>query len=254
MNRATKALWKRRLTYRLRRVSHWRAKGNIPKVNHWLKRVTEARVKLGHPTLQKLKGVDVSGHNGAIDWKLVKAGGMDYAFCKTSEGADWKDPSWTRARVGGMRAAGVKVGCYHFMRPKAGRSGAVEAKFFIRQAKAMGWGKPGDLRLVLDFEATTLSPVMTVKYLIEAVDAIKAATGKAPIIYTGGPFWQEATRNCRLNFGCPLWLAAYVKDPDKYLPVAWERWDIWQHTDRGSVRGVASDNVDQNIAKRLPLV
>jgi GH25 family lysozyme M1 (1,4-beta-N-acetylmuramidase) len=153
-----------------------------------------------------------------------------------------------------MRKHHVKVGCYHFMRPKAGRSGAVEAKFFVRQAKAMGWGKPGDLRLVLDFEATTLSPAKTVHYLEQAVDAITDATGKPPIIYTGGPFWDEHTGSSTLSYGCPLWLAAYVKEPNKYLPAAWQKWDLWQFTDEGSVEGIASENVDQNIARRLPLI
>jgi hypothetical protein len=51
-----------------------------------------------------------------------------------------------------------------------------------------------------------------------------------------------------------LWLAAYVNNPDKYLPKAWssQGWAIWQNTDRGPVAGVPSDNVDQNIAKQLP--
>ena len=155
-----------------------------------------------------------------------------------------------------MRDARVAVGVYHFLRPKAGRSGAVEMQYFVKHAKAAGWGKPGDIRPVIDFEATTLSPVKTLIYLTQAINELKRLTGKPPIIYTGGPFWNENTDSCRDNFGCALWLAAYVQDPQQYLPAAWAKanWTIWQHTATGKIDGVESLDVDQNVARFLPLL
>lgn len=288
MNKFRKALWTRRLNYRRNRLRAAKKSGNAARIHKWKRNVQEAKTKLGiasskpskkparkktsapskpkttlpkgtvhnHPTdKNKLyKGIDVYEGDGNIDWKKVREAGYTYAFCKTSEGGDFKDKSWSSARVAAMREAGVKVGVYHFMRPKLGRSGRDEAAFFIKTAKAAGWGRPGDLRPVLDFEATELSDGKTLAYLKSAVDEVKALTGKTPIIYTGGPFWNEHTRNYSNNFGCPLWLAAYVNNPDKYLPNAWTKqgWAIWQHTDRGPVPGVQADNVDQNIAKQLP--
>lgn len=264
MNRATKALWKRRLSYRRKRVARWRARGNIGRVNHWLALVRQAKRKLGLEPAAKpppkprenLKGIDVSAHNGNIDWVRVKQARQEFGICKVSEGQDWSDPSFSRRRVDEMRKAGVAVGVYHFLRPKKGRSGAVEMRYFIAQAHAAGWGRPGDLRPVIDFEATALSPAKTLIYLTQAINELKRLTGKAPIIYTGGPFWNENTDSCRDNYGCALWLAAYVKDPQQHLPAAWSKsnWTIWQHTDTGKIDGVASPNVDQNVARFLPLL
>ena len=257
MNAATKALWTRRLTFRRKRVSYWRAKGNIPKVNHWLALVKQANAKLAPPKkLPLLKGVDISSYNGSVDFEKLHAAGYGFVIAKSSEGGDWKDSTFTKGRVNAIRAAGMRVGAYHFLRPKPGRSGKVEAQFFIKTAYATGYGKPGDLRPVIDFEATQLGRPQTLRYLVECITEVKRLTGKPPIIYTGGPFWNENTGDCRDNFGCQLWLAAYVKDPQQYLPAAWATtgWAIWQHTDQGTVPGVPSAGVDQNIAKRLPLL
>ena len=264
MNRVSKALWTRRLRYRRKRVAVWRARGNIDRVNRWLGLVREAKRKLGllpnHDTppkpRQNLKGIDVSSYNGSIDWQAVKQAGVAFGICKVSEGEDWPDESWNKARVDAMRKAGVAVGVYHFLRPKAGRSGAVEMKYFMRQAKAAGWGKPGDIRPVIDFEVSVLSPVKSLVYVRQAIDELKRLTGKAPIIYTGGPFWNEYTNGSKDNFGCALWLAAYVKDPQQFLPAAWKQanWTIWQHTATGGVAGVSSNDVDQNVARFLPLL
>ena len=256
MNKVNRALWRRRLGYRLKRVSYWRSRGNIPKVKHWVLLAAAAKKKLGIQPIHKLRGIDVSSYNGSVDWKAAKAGAVDFAFCKVSEGADWSDPTWTPERVKAMRAAGVKVGVYHFLRPRLGRTGADEMAFFMKRARAAGWGKPGDLRPVIDFEDTTLATSMTIEYLASAVRYLKKETGKAPTIYTGGPFWDEATGRLSYNFECPLWLAAYVKNPDAYIPAAWKKdgYSIWQNTDKGAVPGVPGDNVDQNIARRLPLL
>jgi lysozyme len=256
MNKVNRALWRRRLSYRLKRASYWRSRGNMPKVNHWIALSRQAKEKLGMVTLAPARGIDVSSYNGSVNWKAAKAGGIKFAFCKVSEGADWADPTWTTERVKAMRAAGVKVGVYHFLRPRLGRTGADEMAFFMKRARAAGWGKPGDLRPVIDFEDTTTATSMTIEYLASAVRYLKKETGKAPIIYTGGPFWDKATGRLSYNFECPLWLAAYVKNPDAYLPAAWKKdgYSIWQNTDKGAVPGVPGDNVDQNIAKRLPLL
>lgn len=272
MNAANRKIWTWRLNYRRNRLAYWRSKKNIVNIDKWIKLVHQAEAKLKPappkpPTPQpkppkpkppippaniNARGVDVSSYQGDVNWAAVKKAGYSFGICKTTESTNWTDPTWSKARVKAMRAAGVKIGVYHFLRPQVGRSGAAEAQFFIRQAKAMGWGASSDLRPVIDFEATTLNPHQTFTYLSEVVAEIKKLNnGRAPIIYTGGPFWNENTNSSRDNLGCDLWLAAYVQNPNQYLPAAWPHgWAMWQYSSTGRVSGISGD-CDVSHAKKF---
>ena len=60
-----------------------------------------------------VQGIDVSHHQGSIDWPALAADGVDFAFIKATEGGDFSDArfkeNWQAAR-----AAGVVAGAYHF--------------------------------------------------------------------------------------------------------------------------------------------
>jgi GH25 family lysozyme M1 (1,4-beta-N-acetylmuramidase) len=50
----------------------------------------------------------------------------------------------------------------------------------------------------------------------------------------------------------PLWIAAYIKNPEVSLPVipiGWNEWQIWQFTEKGQVNGYNGD-IDLNIMKK----
>lgn len=207
------------------------------------------------PTSKKTRGVDLSNNNGQpIDYKKIKKAGYSWVIYKCSEGGDWGDPTFDKAEVAAIRAAGLKVGVYHFLRPKPGRTGATEMRFFWKRARAMGYGKKGDIAPVIDIEATQLSKGDTYRYLKSAVTELERLSGTKPIIYTGRWFWDPNVTTQGSAWGCPLWLAAYVDNPDRYVPESWHSWTIWQYTDKAKVPGVPSAHCDANIAKRLPLI
>lgn len=60
-----------------------------------------------------MRGIDVSHHQGDIDWAAVRAEGWRFAWIKATEGGDWTDPRFERNRVG-AEAAGIAWGAYHF--------------------------------------------------------------------------------------------------------------------------------------------
>src|SRR3954469_12227006 len=111
------------------------------------------RVLKRHPAggPEPAKGIDVSNLQGSIDWPAVHKAGYRFAWVKAGEG-DWRDPQFLH-NVKAAKAAGLKVGAYQFLRPKAGRSGSQEAELFIKRLEEARLGK-GDLRPVLDVEAT----------------------------------------------------------------------------------------------------
>lgn len=60
-----------------------------------------------------MKGIDVSRHNGVVDWQAVAAAGIEFAIIRCSYGLQSKDEMFAQ-NVAGAKAAGLKVGAYHY--------------------------------------------------------------------------------------------------------------------------------------------
>lgn len=75
-----------------------------------------------------MRGVDVSHHQGNIDWKIIAQQGIHFAYLKATEGGDFKDTkfqkNWQEAKKTGLR-----VGAYHFFTAKT--DGNLQAENFI---------------------------------------------------------------------------------------------------------------------------
>jgi lysozyme len=195
---------------------------------------------------QPINGVDVHGDKGDVDWDKVRAAGCEFALVKATEGQGFRDKRFTKARWSAMKSAGIVRGAYHFARPSNGASDpAGEARDFLAAVKDAGGLKSGDLPLALDLEATTLGPQDTFRWVKRFVAEVKHATGRPPLLYTSPSFWHDRVGNAGDNLDCPLWIAHYgVAKPT--VPLAWDTYTIWQHSDHGAVNGVAG-NVDVDL-------
>lgn len=216
------------------------------------------------PTLaHHIHGPDVYEGDGNIDWKALAKSGAKFAIIKLSEG-DYIDPSATAERVKQARAAGLTVGGYAFLRPKAGRTGGQEFDIMYKKGLEIGlWQRDGqkvrDLRPVLDCEAsgfdtnTVRGRYQTRVYIRDAINRCVKVTGHRPIIYTGKWFWED-TINCKWSKACPLWLASYPTNPDavqqlppSWVPAPWKgKADLWQFTDHQKAPGIKG-GCDYNI-------
>ena len=73
------------------------------------------RFRLNYPSREHFPvwGIDISHHQGAINWAKVSDSGVKFAFIKASEGEDHRDSrfdeNWSAAG-----AAGIARGAYHF--------------------------------------------------------------------------------------------------------------------------------------------
>lgn len=83
------------------------------------------------------KGIDVSKHNGTIDWKRVKASGIDYAIIRSSLGwglSTSKDPMM-EAHVKGCINNDIPFGFYHYSYASTVAEAVQEAEFFLDVVK-----------------------------------------------------------------------------------------------------------------------
>lgn len=75
-----------------------------------------------------ITGIDVSHHQGAIDWHAVAADDVSFVYVKVSEGGDYRDPRY-RQNLAGADAAGIPAGAYHYF--TFCRSGADQAVNYL---------------------------------------------------------------------------------------------------------------------------
>jgi lysozyme len=176
-------------------------------------------------------GIDVSAHQGDIAWPAVRKAGVRFAFIRAGDGATFADEHFA-ANWDGARAAGVLRGAYLFFRPEEG--GADQAKVLIR---AVGRLRAGDLPAVLDVEKLDgIDPAVAVRGIRDWLKRVKAATGRAPIVYTNAATWA-ALGSPDLG-GAALWVAHWDVD-DPAVPPPWSGWRFWQLSSAGRVDGIA---------------
>lgn len=181
-------------------------------------------------------GIDVSKHNGDIDFEKVAGEGYSFVFIKASEGATYKDPNFDRNYIA-ARKAGLKVGAYHFFRKN--REGAAQARNFMRSVS----GVQLDMPLVVDIEDWSndylVSKADTRKRLVEMVKTLKSSRRRI-IIYTNGNGYDEYYKP---NFADDeLWLCSF-NEPDsiKNTGHIFQQYSHW-----GRVKGIKGD-VDLNV-------
>jgi lysozyme len=185
-----------------------------------------------------IQGIDVSRWQRDVDFGKVAAAGIEFCFCKATEGLSHIDAKFA-ANWPAIAGAGLIRGAYHFGRP--GSDAAGQADFVFDTVRPVA----GDLPIVLDLEEDDgLKPPEIRDWTEAFVARLRERMGAPPIIYTGLYFWRDEAGN-GAALDCPLWLAAYVDDPTKYVPKAWEQWSFWQYTSKGSVPGVRG-NVDRD--------
>lgn len=191
------------------------------------------------PVNYKVHGIDVSHHQGEIDWEAVKATDKQeypirFVFMKATEGGDHKD----RLFVDNFRQArevGLVRGAYHFYNPNT--DPIRQADFFISQVKL----ETGDLAPVLDIERKPRNKAQLQADLVKFLNRLEQHYGVKPIIYTSYKYRLHYLDTPEFS-SYPLWIAHYYVDALSYDGP----WQFWQHTDYGTVPGI-EENVDLNV-------
>ncbi len=195
------------------------------------------------PYAKTIWGPDVSNYQhpygAAIDWTSVRRAGASFAFVKVSEGSTYTNP-YAAGDLRGAHNAGLFVGGYHFGRPRLPLSTAVsDARQFAAQMGNLL--TPGYLPPVLDLEVTDgLSPASVTAWTRTFLSALQTATGRIPMIYTGGWFWVAYMGNPTGFSQYPVWIGQYTPaDPGPNLFGDFAHSTFWQYTDSANVAGIS---------------
>lgn len=185
------------------------------------------------------RGIDISEFQGEIDFEEVRRSGIEAVYIRVGAGEytdEYFAENYERAK-----AAGLKIGFYHYVTARSVEEGRRQARFFASLAA----GREPDMRLAMDFEYFGSLSVSQINAISEAyLDELTALTRREAVIYSD----LSSARNIfsrALAEKYPLWAAQYGAD-EPSANGKWREWVGFQYTDEGRVGGIYG-NVDRNI-------
>ena len=185
-------------------------------------------------------GMDVSSHQGAVNWSAAKANGARFAYVKATEGTTYRNPQFAQ-QYNGSFDVGMIRGAYHFALPDRS-SGAVQGNFFVDHGG--GWSNDGKtLPPAIDLEYNPYgascygkSQSGMVAWIRDIASTVRARTGRDPVFYTSTSWWTLCTGNNASFSNNPLWIPRYGSSVGA-LPASWTFQTIWQFSDSGIFPG-----------------
>jgi len=185
-------------------------------------------------SIYPIRGLDLSAHNGDVDFEAVKSAGMSFVILKATEGVSFLDKKFLD-NYHAARKAGLKVGAYHFFRFDC--DGRVQASHFLHAIKGLEF----DFPLALDVEESGNPDGherdVVVTSLRQAIKHLELRNYDV-MLYTNKGGLRKFISTGFSDY--PLWICSFSDPPG---PACWY---IWQYTHRGHVDGV-SGCVDINI-------
>ena len=185
------------------------------------------------------KGIDVSEHQGHIDWAKVDKDGVQFAVIRAGYGRelsqkdDYFEQNYTAAKK-----AGIQVGAYWYSYADSVKRAEEEAKTCLKVLE----GKKFDLPIFFDQEyeksILALSSKTRTDIILKFLEIIQAA-GRKCGLYSSTNFITTKLQASRLR-QYPLWIAEYGSKLH-YPGTVW----AWQYTSTGRVSGIKG-HVDCN--------
>ena len=192
-----------------------------------------------------MKGIDVSQHQGAIDWKKVKESGIDFAMVRVGY-SNILDKEF-KNNVNGCKENKIPFGVYLFSYALNEADARREALFVIDCIKDLTVEYP----VAFDFEYDSIRYAKQMKvdllkddviYITEAFCKTMEDFGYYVSIYTNKDYYN-LYYNGRVKDKFDIWFAHWnITEP--FL-----RGGMWQYTSTGKVNGIAG-NVDLNISNK----
>ncbi len=189
---------------------------------------------LKYKTEDTLIGIDVSNHQGDIDWETVKNSGVEFAFIRIGYGhnreAKIMEDEKFRQNLEGARNVGLKVGLYFYSYATEIWEAEEQANWIVKTLN----GEKIDLPIVFDYETWKSFPT----YNINIVDLNKVAKRFLDILHDNGYEGMNYSSKYYLNTiwnlsEYPTWLAHYVSKTNYD-----KDFKVWQFSNTGEVPGI----------------
>ena len=180
-------------------------------------------------TCRHIHGIDLSRYQGEVFWESVGDNSkMAYVYLKATEGGTHIDPTYKK-NIELAHRYGLKVGSYHFFRPKTDLEQQMEN--FKSQCR------PGDQDLIPMIDIETTGGLNTEEFcdsLFKFLKLVEKEYRQKPLLYTGTNFYNKHLRGKIVAY--KLMIAQY----STRKPVLADNrdYDMWQYTAKGKINGI----------------
>lgn len=180
-------------------------------------------------TCSHVHGIDLSHYQGEVFWEAIGDNSkMAYVYLKATEGGDRIDDKYEQ-NIELAHKYGLKVGSYHFFRPKT------PLKLQLENFKAQCRPSQQDLIPMIDVETKQgLSNDAFRDSLMTFLTMMEKAYHQKPLVYTGTNFYNKYMSG--IMNGYKLMIAQYssnepvLNDGNDYM--------LWQYTGKGHIDGI----------------
>lgn len=203
-----------------------------------------------------LKGIDVSSHNGDINWGVVKSQ-IDFAIIRLGYGdnIEGQDDRNFLNNVNGCINNNIPFGVYIYSYATnlvGNASIQSEIEHTKRQLSKISQ-KPFCVYIDMEDDSTVkLGKIQLTNFALEFCKQIKNVGYKAGVYANEN--WFKNYLNCSTiaSYGYSIWCAKY----SSYKPVISSNYDIWQYTSEGRLNGINTvvdmNNMYNNIIDHRP--
>ena len=173
-------------------------------------------------------GIDVSKHQGTINWAKIKANPkVKYVYIKATEGSDRVDETY-KTNLKNAHEAGLKVGSYHYLSTKS--SIATQFENFAKTAHR----DEQDLLPMIDVEVNGKWNAQQVRdSLMQFVKMVEDFYGCKPLIYTYERFYNSFLGTSFAKY--PIFIAKYSSAKPNINNA---KWIMWQFSETGRISGI----------------
>lgn len=181
----------------------------------------------------KIVGIDISHHNGKIDWTKVKrkCPDLEFVYIKCTEGATFVDSKF-KTNAEGALAQGYNVGAYHYFRMTSGAR--EQFQHFKENTEGVGL----NLIPMVDVEKTDGKTKAELQDSLQVMlNLLEEEYGTKPMIYGINASYNKL---CAPRFNSyPLYIGLYGdEEPDITGP---GHYVIWQYSMTGIIKGIPKD-------------
>ena len=200
-------------------------------------------IQINRPAADRyaITGIDVSHHQGVIDWAAVASSGVEFAFVKATEGRDLTDQRFAY-NVQGAQAAGLAVGPYHFF--TFCTPGSEQAHHFLATAPPSHESLPPVVDVEFMGNCKSWNDAASVRQeLGHFLTLVEEAWEVKPILYVT----QDALKRIIADqfHGHPIWIRSVFTEP---ALDAHRNWKIWQFSENSRIPGILGP-VDRNALR-----